>query len=119
LGARLEVHPQVDVQPSLAGLRRVAIGVNEEQVDAASSATAATAAPAASAAGPVQQLAAVRAHGILRHARHELLRAAIAQPIAVQHTAAPGTAPAAASGARFEVEHRALGSGLELGVLPC
>ena len=61
--ARVEIHPQADVEASLARLRRVAVRVDEEEVDGGATRGSAAASAAATAAttGAIEQLAAVGA----------------------------------------------------------
>jgi hypothetical protein len=106
---RLEVHPKRDTEAPLSCLRRLAIGVDEEQRDVRRLSFPASApASAETAARPVQELAAVGADGKRRDAGDEGRRAPIAEAIAVQRGSAARAAasPAGTAGfARFEVEH--------------
>src|SRR5262245_28244210 len=120
---RIEIHAQRHVEPPLALLWRLTIGVNQEErgAGAAAGARAATTAPAAeSAASAIDQLMAVRAHVIIGDSGHELRGATIAQTIALQGapTASSEAASATfASSGGFEVIDRARHARAQLRIL--
>ena len=88
--ARLEIHAQRDVEPPGIRLRRIAIGVDDEQGRPGGRAAATTAATSAAAttAGAVQHLVPVGAHRIRLRAGDERRRPARAQLIPMQRGAA-------------------------------
>src|SRR5205085_3405236 len=83
---RLKVHAQRDVQSPLPGLRRVAVGVNQEERRRGRPAGVTGSAPEAAATTrrAVEELVTVCAHGVLCDAGNEDRGAAVAQAVAVQ-----------------------------------
>src|SRR5215468_3674299 len=84
---RIEVHAQRHVEPPLSRLRRLAIGVHQEEPGGASSAralasTTATASEAATSA--IDQLVTVRAYVVFGYSGNERRLPAIAQTITLQ-----------------------------------
>src|SRR5262244_1860939 len=121
---RVEVHAQRYVEPSLSRLRRLAIGVHQEErrTSSAARALAATTPPAAEAAArAIDQLVTVRAHVVLGDAGDERRGPAIAQTVTLQRvsTAASSepasTTPASCRG--FEIIDCARDAGAQLRVL--
>src|SRR5579883_2946483 len=125
LFAGFEVHAELRIERSLAGLGRLAVGIDEEDLRAAPAggcrAAAASASASACAGAAVNELVAIGADLILRDAAGERCGPAVAQAVAHERRAGAGTGRAAsaigAASTRFEIVDRSGNTRAESGVL--